>query len=237
MKRWMRVAMLLCSVVISVATAHAVQQGDGKAMLERLAAKTKKEVRLLERAEKKFAAEADVDGSRRDKLRQRTGKNSELMLEQLAGGRIRPTKSALGMGRLTGQKASCSEGLKNAEQDAGRIKEIRRELRQKKQLLRETEIKLARQNQADVSSKKARLRQKHPQSGQRVQSSQVVSAAEGETGSISGTVTDQDGNPVTGVYVFVYTSDYDYASYGWTDANGDYTVSGLASGSYKVEFD
>lgn len=51
------------------------------------------------------------------------------------------------------------------------------------------------------------------------------------------------GNPISGVSVYVDPVDdqgnWDYSrnsGYGWTDANGSYTASGLAPGNYKVQF-
>ncbi|CAK8718500.1 hypothetical protein GCAAIG_07955 [Candidatus Electronema halotolerans] len=54
-----------------------------------------------------------------------------------------------------------------------------------------------------------------------------------ETGSISGKVTDPDGTAVSGAYVYAYGPDYGSTS---TGADGTYTISGLPSGDYKVEF-
>jgi protocatechuate 3,4-dioxygenase beta subunit len=56
-------------------------------------------------------------------------------------------------------------------------------------------------------------------------------------GIITGTVTDSDGNPVEGVDVSVAKPDVS-GSLMWvyTDANGKYTLSGLAAGEYKMYF-
>ena len=63
----------------------------------------------------------------------------------------------------------------------------------------------------------------------------VASAA---GGTISGTVTDaQTGNPVSGVNVYVYTTDYEYASYAYTGQNGQFTTtSALPPGDYKIQY-
>ncbi len=60
-----------------------------------------------------------------------------------------------------------------------------------------------------------------------------VAATEG-TGSISGKVTDEAGNGIAEVSVYVNDSSVNYN--GVTDSNGEYTVNGLPEGSYKIEF-
>ena len=56
-----------------------------------------------------------------------------------------------------------------------------------------------------------------------------------EGGAISGRVTDSSGNPIPNVQIDV--NDYDTGE-GWggnrTDSNGEYTITGLASGDYRV---
>jgi hypothetical protein len=58
-------------------------------------------------------------------------------------------------------------------------------------------------------------------------------------GSITGTVIDGSSNPIENVEVSVYDSSDSSApvEYGMTDATGAYAVTGLSTGSYKVEFD
>ena len=55
--------------------------------------------------------------------------------------------------------------------------------------------------------------------------------------SFSGTVTDPSGNPVPDVCVFVSDPQHSKGSGNSTDANGNYTASGLQPGTYTVEFD
>jgi protocatechuate 3,4-dioxygenase beta subunit len=58
--------------------------------------------------------------------------------------------------------------------------------------------------------------------------------------SVSGTVTDANGNPLSGVQVIVASTDPNNPGAGGqttTADDGTYTVSGLAAGSYSVEFD
>jgi hypothetical protein len=56
--------------------------------------------------------------------------------------------------------------------------------------------------------------------------------------SISGTVTDASGDPITTADVCVYASPYGGNRYGntTTNASGEYTITGLAAGSYYLEF-
>lgn len=54
-------------------------------------------------------------------------------------------------------------------------------------------------------------------------------------GSISGTITDASGNPVSDACVAVYDISGNNVNSGQTDYAGDYTVPGLANGSYTVE--
>jgi 5-hydroxyisourate hydrolase-like protein (transthyretin family) len=65
-----------------------------------------------------------------------------------------------------------------------------------------------------------------------------INAAMVPAGSISGTVTAPDGTTtLTGIQVQVYRqADGSYAGSDQTDANGDYTISGLAAGAHIVEF-
>ncbi len=76
---------------------------------------------------------------------------------------------------------------------------------------------------------------------------QPVKVTEGETksevnarlqsgGQVSGTVTNAQAEPVEGVAVVVYDSEGSEEQSSYTDSNGEYTVSGLASGEDKVGF-
>jgi len=55
-------------------------------------------------------------------------------------------------------------------------------------------------------------------------------------GKITGRVTDASGTPMSGVTAALYTSSGSYLTIQSTDSNGNYTFTGLASGTYKVEF-
>ncbi|HZX48573.1 MAG TPA: carboxypeptidase-like regulatory domain-containing protein [Nitrospirota bacterium] len=57
-----------------------------------------------------------------------------------------------------------------------------------------------------------------------------------EVGSISGRVTDSGGAGIQNVWVYVYDTNWVWISSASTDANGNYTVMGIPTGSYKVEF-
>ena len=64
-----------------------------------------------------------------------------------------------------------------------------------------------------------------------------IDAAMQPGGQISGTVTDAGThNAVPNVWVTAYDSGGDYAGSTYTDSSGGYTISGLATGSYRVEF-
>ncbi|MBN1383813.1 MAG: carboxypeptidase regulatory-like domain-containing protein [Elusimicrobia bacterium] len=54
-----------------------------------------------------------------------------------------------------------------------------------------------------------------------------------QTNEIAGTVTDSNTNPVSGVYVYAYGSAYAETM---TDSNGNYTLAGLPSGTYTLNF-
>ena len=56
-----------------------------------------------------------------------------------------------------------------------------------------------------------------------------------DTGSISGTVTDTDANPILGASVTAFDGETEVTSTA-TDADGAYALSGLAAGTYRVEF-
>jgi len=58
-----------------------------------------------------------------------------------------------------------------------------------------------------------------------------------EDGSITGKVTDASSAGIEGVDVYIYDSSYNYVNDVLTDSVGDYTVPGLATGDYKVQFD
>ena len=53
---------------------------------------------------------------------------------------------------------------------------------------------------------------------------------------VSGTVTDSGGNPIPGINVWVNPDSSGSGAGAQTDANGNYTTSGLAPGSYRVQF-
>jgi len=55
-------------------------------------------------------------------------------------------------------------------------------------------------------------------------------------GSVSGVVTDSAGDPISGVVVYVYDESYYSVGSATTDSAGLYSVGGLASGEYRVEF-
>jgi protocatechuate 3,4-dioxygenase beta subunit len=59
----------------------------------------------------------------------------------------------------------------------------------------------------------------------------------GDSGSISGQVTDANGNPLQGITIDVYDTNWNWVGWGYTDQNGNYTVYALPPGSYKVSFD
>ncbi len=58
--------------------------------------------------------------------------------------------------------------------------------------------------------------------------------------SIAGRVVNQAGNPIQGVYVGARSAtnyqDWDSQRNAWTDESGDYTITGLAPGAYRVNF-
>jgi hypothetical protein len=56
-----------------------------------------------------------------------------------------------------------------------------------------------------------------------------------EAGQITGVVTDADGNPVEAAAVTAYKDDQEYTSTA-TEADGTYTLGGLPTGTYRVEF-
>ena len=80
-------------------------------------------------------------------------------------------------------------------------------------------------------------------------SATAVSVAKGETksgidfsletsGSISGQVVDKDGNPIADIWVYAYGySDDDWGGDAQTDSSGNYTITGLGAGAYRVEAD
>jgi uncharacterized surface anchored protein len=56
-----------------------------------------------------------------------------------------------------------------------------------------------------------------------------------EPGSISGMVTDADGNPIEGAWVAAGLYDDSWWAQAWTDADGSYTIDELTPGEYRVE--
>lgn len=66
---------------------------------------------------------------------------------------------------------------------------------------------------------------------------QGINASLAKAGTITGTVTDATTHgPVAGVFVTAYSSVGFYEGTAITDANGQYTTSGLEAGSYRVDF-
>ncbi len=63
-----------------------------------------------------------------------------------------------------------------------------------------------------------------------------IDASLTRAGSISGTVTDSNGQPLQDVYVQSYIPDAGWGAGGFTDANGHYSIQRLAAGAYKVGF-
>jgi hypothetical protein len=63
-----------------------------------------------------------------------------------------------------------------------------------------------------------------------------INARLADGGIISGQVTDTSGNGVPYAGVEIYDLKQNYTGYGSTDSNGDYSVDGLATGSYKAYF-
>jgi len=57
------------------------------------------------------------------------------------------------------------------------------------------------------------------------------------SGAISGTVIDANLNPINGITVSIYDNNWNYYGDDSTDSDGNYTVSGLSAGSYKVNVD
>lgn len=65
----------------------------------------------------------------------------------------------------------------------------------------------------------------------------VPTAGAAGTGSIEGTVFQEDGvTPLANIEVEVLTLSHEFAGFASTNVKGEYTVAGLAAGSYKVEF-
>jgi protocatechuate 3,4-dioxygenase beta subunit len=65
-----------------------------------------------------------------------------------------------------------------------------------------------------------------------------IDAQLAQGGVVKGTVTEEGtGNPIPGLQVYVYeSSTLNYVGYAQTDASGNYTKLGLATGSYKISF-
>ena len=63
-----------------------------------------------------------------------------------------------------------------------------------------------------------------------------IDAALALGGSISGTVTDTSGAPLSHIYVSVYDAPHDWVDYDFTDSAGNYSLGGLRTGGYKVQF-
>ncbi len=57
-------------------------------------------------------------------------------------------------------------------------------------------------------------------------------------GQITGAVTDAaTQQPLSNVYVYAYDANGNYVAYAYTDSNGVYTITGLATGSYRIQFE
>ena len=65
----------------------------------------------------------------------------------------------------------------------------------------------------------------------------VTDPADSGNASINGHVADNSNNPLAGVIVFATDANQETYSYGITDANGNYTISGLIPGQYSVSSD
>jgi 5-hydroxyisourate hydrolase-like protein (transthyretin family) len=68
-----------------------------------------------------------------------------------------------------------------------------------------------------------------------------INASLSKSSSISGTVTDSNGLPLEGIEVSILSYDeerhwWSWASYATTNADGNYTVSGISAGAYRIEF-
>lgn len=56
-------------------------------------------------------------------------------------------------------------------------------------------------------------------------------------GRVTGTLRDTDGQPIRDAYVTAYTADgFEWAGQGYVEVDGSYTVRGLPSGTYRLEF-
>jgi len=66
---------------------------------------------------------------------------------------------------------------------------------------------------------------------------QQASLAAMATGNISGYVTDEYSNPLQNVHVYAYDLEYNNVANVYTDASGNYLISGLLTGIYKIFFD
>ena len=63
-----------------------------------------------------------------------------------------------------------------------------------------------------------------------------INAVMAAGGSISGAVTDASGAPLANICVYVFTGAGDFGGYATSATNGTYVISGLAAGSYDVQF-
>ena len=64
-----------------------------------------------------------------------------------------------------------------------------------------------------------------------------INATMADGGSFAGTVTDSsNGNGVQGICVYAFSTTGNFGGYATTGTNGTYTVTGLATGSYEVQF-
>jgi len=63
-----------------------------------------------------------------------------------------------------------------------------------------------------------------------------INAQLAEGGAVSGMVTDENNNPLEGIWAEVYSFDSNFIAYGLTDVNGNYEVAGLPTGDYIISF-
>lgn len=83
---------------------------------------------------------------------------------------------------------------------------------------------------------KADLNSADPVSVTQGSDTEDIDASLAAAGSISGTVTDEAGQPIQNISVYVYRTDGSWAGSANTDADGNYSVSNLATGEYKVRY-
>ena len=75
-----------------------------------------------------------------------------------------------------------------------------------------------------------------PAVGQELFAFPVASEIPDSEGGITGTVTNEVGEPLEEAIAQVFDESYGYMGSGYTDSSGVYSISGLPAGNYKVEF-